>query len=226
MEQVAQLREQFPAWRRSSEEEFVNAVTHGMGFVLAAAGSVVVMSGVLATGNATLILGCAAYVMSLMAVYAMSTLSHCPTSFRAKLIFRQLDQAFIYLLIVGTYTPFSLAFLRGWHWHALLAAMWLIAGIGFVAKVFFSHNVHSVPVSSYLALGWMPILALPALWHFAPPGVFESILAGGVFYMVGTVFLARDDRVRHFHAIWHVCVISGSACHFLAILHYVVQTGD
>jgi len=225
MEQVAQLREQFPAWRRSSDEELVNAITHGLGFVLAAAGSLVVMSGVLATGNAALIIGCSAYVMSLIAVYAMSTLSHCPTSFRAKLIFRQLDQAFIYLLIVGTYTPFSLAFLQAWYWHALLAAMWLIAGIGFVAKVFFAHKVHSVPVSSYLALGWMPIVALPALWHYAPPGVFESILAGGVCFMIGTVFLARDDRVRHFHAVWHVCVISGSAFHFLAILHYVVQAG-
>jgi hemolysin III len=225
MEQVAQLREQFPAWRRSSEEELANAVTHGLGFVLAVAASVVMMSQVLDTGNLALIAGCGTYVMSLMAVYAMSTLSHSPTSFRAKLVFRQLDQAFIYLLIVGTYTPFALAFLHGWCWNLLLAAMWTVASTGFVAKVFFSHKVHSVPVTSYLVLGWMPIVALPALWLYAPPGVFQSILGGGMFYMLGTFFLTHDDRVRHFHAIWHLCVITGSAWHFIAILTYVVRAG-
>lgn len=225
MEQIAELRQEFPAWRRSSEEELVNAVTHGLGFVIAVAGSLVMMSDVLALGSTRLVVGCALYLTSLMAVYAMSTLSHCPTSFRLKLLFRQLDQAFIYLLIVGTYTPFALTYLHGWQWDLLMVAMWMVALAGFVSKVFFAHQVHAVPATSYLVLGWMPFIALPALWHVAPPGAFDAIIAGGVFYMVGTLFLTNDHRIRHFHAIWHLCVISGSACHFLALLVFVIRGG-
>ena len=225
MEQFAQLREQFPVWRRTAEEEQVNALTHGLGFVIALAGSLVMMSGVLALGNTRLIVGCALYLTSLIAVYAASTLSHSPTSFRWKLLFRQFDQAFIYLLIVGTYTPYALAYLHGWQWNLLLAAMWTVALAGFVAKLFFKHQVHAVPVKSYVVLGWMPIVALPALWHAAPSGAFEAIIAGGVFYTIGKLFLMHDDRVRHFHAIWHLCVIAGSTCHFLGILVFVVHGG-
>lgn len=223
MEQFAELRQEFPAWRRSSEEELANAVTHGLGFLIAVAGSLVMMSGAFALRDTRIIVGCGLYLMSLMAVYAMSMLSHSPTSFRAKLLFRQLDQAFIYLLIVGTYTPFALAYLHGWHWNVLLAAMWAVAISGFVAKTFFAHQVHAVPARSYILLGWMPAVALPYLWYFAPSGVFDSIIAGGVFYTLGTYFLSNDHRVRHFHAIWHLCVIAGSACHFLGILFFVVH---
>jgi hemolysin III len=222
---VAQLRQEYPAWRRTSEEEHVNAVTHGLGFVTSVAGSLVMMSGVLATGNMRFIIGCGLYLVSLMAVFAMSTLSHSPTSFRLKLLFRQLDQAFIYLLIVGTYTPFALAFLHGWYWNILMAAMWTVALTGFVAKVFFKHQVHAVPVKTYIALGWMPIVALPYLYFNAPAGAFDAIIAGGMFYTIGTYFLLKDDKVRHFHAIWHLCVMAGSACHFTGILVYVVHGG-
>jgi hemolysin III len=225
MDQIAQLRQEFPAWRRSSEEEYVNAVTHGMGFVISVGGSLVMMSAVLASGHTRLVIGCALYLMSLMAVYAMSMLSHSPTSFRSKLLFRQLDQAFIYLLIVGTYTPFGLAYLHGWHWNLLMAAMWAVAITGFVAKVFFKHQVHAVPVTSYLILGFMPLIAFPSIWMAAPAGAFDSIIAGGAFYMIGTYFLLNDDKVRHYHAIWHLCVIAGSACHFLGIFVYIVHGG-
>jgi hemolysin III len=225
MEQIAQLRQEYPAWRRSSEEELVNAITHGIGFAISVAGSVVMMSAVLATGNSQLAIGCGLYLVSLMAVYAMSMLSHSPTSFRSKLLFRQLDQAFIYLLIVGTYTPYALAYLHGWHWNVLMFMMWSVALTGFVAKTFFAHKVHSVPVSSYVALGWMPIVAIPSIYFAAPSGAFEAIIAGGVFYTLGTFFLLRDDKVRHFHAIWHLCVMAGSTCHFLGILFYVVRGG-
>ncbi len=225
MERCAHVRPDYPAWRRTSSEEFVNAVTHGLGFVLAVAGSLIMMSGVIASGNRVLLSGCGAYVISLLAVYAMSTLSHSATSVRWKSLFRQLDQAFIYVLIVGTYTPFSLAYLHGWMWNTLLAAMWLVALIGFVAKVLFAHRVEAVSVGSYVMLGWMPIVSLPVLYHVAPQGAFHSIIAGGVFYTVGTLFLVYDEHVKHFHAIWHLCVISGSACHFLGLLFFVVRGG-
>lgn len=225
MDHIAQLRQEYPAWRRSDEEEQVNAITHGLGFLISVAGSLVMMSGVLATGNMRFIVGCGMYLISLMSVYAMSTASHSPTSFRMRLMFRQLDQAFIYLLIVGTYTPYALAYLPGWQWNLLMAAMWTVALTGFIAKVFFKHQVHSVPVKTYIALGWMPIVAMPYLYFNAPEGAFNSIIAGGVCYTIGTYFLLNDDKVRHYHAIWHLCVMAGSACHFLGILVYVVHGG-
>src|SRR4051812_766347 len=223
MERCAQIRPDYPAWRRTSSEEFVNAVTHGLGFVLALAGAAIMMAGVIASRDSVLLTGCGAYVTSLLAVYAMSTLSHSATSVRWKSLFRQLDQAFIYVLIVGTYTPFSLAYLHGWTWNALLAAMWTVALVGFVAKVLFAHRVEAVSVGSYVMLGWMPIVSLPVLYHVAPQGVFDAIIAGGIFYTIGTLFLVYDEHVKHFHAIWHLCVISGSACHFLGLFFFVVR---
>ena len=225
MEQLAQLRPDYPAWRRSSSEELVNTVTHAFGFVVAVLGSLIMMSAVLVTGNRALTVGCVLYLVNLMAVYAMSTLSHSATSVRWKSLFRQLDQAFIYLLIVGTYTPFSIAYLHGWYWNVLMGVMWVVALTGFAAKVLFAHKVEAVSVTSYVFLGWMPIIALPALWFAAPPGAFDGIILGGMFYTVGTLFLTYDERVRHFHAIWHLCVLTGSACHFTALLVYVVHGG-
>jgi hemolysin III len=226
MEQYAPTRPDYPAWRRSGFDELVNAATHGLGFLIAAAASPVMMNGALTTGNPRLAVGCGIYLASLMAVYAMSTLSHSATSVRWKSLFRQLDQAFIYLLIVGTYTPFSLAYLHGWHWNLLMGAMWAVAGVGFIAKTFFAHRVEAVSVASYVLLGWMPIVTIPTLYQSAPSGVLDAILAGGLCYTVGTLFLVYDEHVKHFHAAWHVCVISGSACHFIGMLVFVVQGGN
>jgi len=213
---------EFPAWRRSAADELVNAATHALGLVLAIVGALVMADGVLAAGDAWLSIGCGVYLASLVTVYAMSTLSHCAMPRRWKSLFRRLDQGFIYLLIVATYTPFSLAYLRDGWWWLLLAAMWCVALAGFAAKVFFAHRVEVVSVVSYLVLGWMPMLAVPALLQSIPAGALWSMLAGGVCYTAGTLFLAFDERVRHFHAVWHLCVIAGSACHFLGILVFVV----
>jgi hemolysin III len=210
------------AWRRSPADELVNAATHGLGLALAIVGARVMASGLTARGDTWLVAGCGVYLATLVAVYAMSTLSHGSTSPRWKSLFRQLDQGFIYLLIVGTYTPFSIAFLRNGIWHALLAGMWAVALYGFVVKVFFVHRLEALSIRSYLLLGWVPIIAIPALLQSAPLGVSSMILAGGLCYMTGTLFLIYDEHVRHFHAVWHLCVIAGSACHFLGILRFVV----
>jgi hemolysin III len=211
-----------PAWRRSAADERVNALTHALGFVLAVIGALVMASGLVALGDARLRAGCAVYLTSLIAVYAMSTLSHSASSRRWKSLFRRLDQGFIYLLIVATYTPLSLYYLHGSFWAAVLVAMWAAALVGFVTKVFFAHRTEAVSVVSYLALGWMPALAVPQLIHAVPAPVLWSMFLGGVCYSVGTLFLTFDERVRHFHAAWHLCVIAGSACHFVGILVFVV----
>jgi hemolysin III len=108
----------------------------------------------------------------------------------------------------------------------LLGAMWVVALVGFAAKVFFAHRVEAVSITSYVLLGWMPIIAVPALWRSAPTGAIASMIAGGLCYTIGTLFLVYDERVRHFHAAWHLFVIAGSACHFLGILVFVVRGGN
>ena len=213
---------ELPAWQRSSADELLNAATHGFGLALAVVGALVMAGAVAADGDAWRIIGCGVYLASLVTVYAMSTLSHTVTSPRWRSLFRRLDQGFIYLLIVATFTPFSLAYLRGGWWWALLGAMWSVALFGFAAKVFFAHRVEAVSIASYILLGWMPIVAAPALMRLMPMGAFWWMVGGGLCYTVGTFFLMNDDRVRHFHAVWHVCVIAGSVCHFLGILIFVV----
>jgi hemolysin III len=228
MEHCSASQADFTALPQSSvaaDEELVNAITHGIGLVFAVVGALVMLAGVSARANSALATGCVAYLFTLVAVYAMSTLSHSATSPKWRTLFRQLDQAFIYLLIVGTYTPYSVAYLRGGFWWAMLAVMWCVALAGFASKAFFAHRIDGGSILSYLVLGWMSIIALPAIWHLAPSGEFALIIAGGVCYTIGTFFLLNDERVRHFHAAWHLWVIAGSACHFLGLLVFVVQGG-
>jgi hemolysin III len=211
-----------PPWQRSAAEERMNVVTHGAGLVLAIVGALVMAIAVASRGDLWIEIGCAVYLASLVCVYLMSTLSHGDWSLERKSFFRRLDQAFIYLLIAGTYTPFSLAYLRTGWWWALLGAMWFVAIVGFVSKLFFAHRVDAISIVSYVLLGWMPIMSAPALSTTLPLGAFVWMLIGGACYTLGTIFLVNDERVRHFHAIWHIFVIAGSACHFIGILLFVV----
>jgi hemolysin III len=218
-------RPDFSVLRPSADEELVNAITHGIGLAMAAVGTLIMMTGVTAHGTSRVAFGCAAYLFTLVAVYAMSTVSHTVTSPKWRAFFRQLDQAFIFLLIVGTYTPYSLAYLSGPFWNILLAFMWCFALAGFASKAVLKHRIETGSILPYLFLGWMSIIALPAIWQVAPAGVFTLILGGGVCYTIGTFFLLNDTKVRHFHAAWHLWVIAGSTCHFMGLLIYVVQAG-
>jgi len=219
----ATSRPDFSVLRPAADEELANAITHGLGLAMAVVGTMVMMSGVSLRADMRLSMGCAAYLFTLVAVYAMSTISHTVTTPRWRMLFRQLDQAFIFLLLVGTYTPHSIAYLHGFWWSALLTLMWMVALGGFASKAFFAHKIEDGSILPYLILGWMSIIALPAIWYLAPQGEFAMIIAGGVCYMIGTFFLLNDTRVRHFHAAWHIWVIAGSACHFYGLLKFVVQ---
>jgi hemolysin III len=211
-----------PAWHRSADDERINAITHAIGMVLAVVGALVMSSAAVGRADTWLDIGCGVYLASLMAVYTMSTLSHGTWPLRWKLLFRRLDQACIYLLIAATYTPFSLAYLRDVFWWTLLAAIWAVAIAGFIAKLFFAHRVDSISLTSYIVLGWMPMIAAPSLMRILPLGAFWWMVGGGACYTIGTLFLTFDQRVRHFHAVWHLCVIAGSVCHFVGILVFVV----
>ncbi len=134
-----------------------------------------------------------------------------------------LDQGFIYLLIAATYTPFSLVFLRTGPWWLFLAVMWTIAMFGFLSKILLAHRVDSVTIWIYVVLGWLPGIAAPTLVGPVPEAGLWWMLIGGLCYTVGTVLLILDNHVRHFHALWHLFVIAGSACHFFVILLFVAR---
>jgi len=165
---------------------------------------------------------CSAYAVSLMAVYAASTLSHLVHEPRLRSWYRSVDQGCIFLLIVGTYTPFGVA-IPGWNWPLeLLVLMWGMALAGFVSKVFYAHRVEAVSVFSCVLMGWMPCTTLPAFKGVFPVECLGIMLAGGLAYTIGTLFLVNDRRHWFFHATWHLFVIAGSTLHYLAILWYAV----
>ena len=211
----------YGSWQRFYREERVNALTHGLGLVLSVLGALVMVVSVVDRGDKWRMVGCAVYLASLVAVYAMSTLSHSFTSPGWRERFRALDQGTIYLLIAATYTPFSLAYLRTGPWWVLLGAMWAVALFGFLSKVLFAYRVDSVSIWTYVVLGWMPVVAVPSILPQLPMAALWGMLLGGLCYSIGTVFLICDQKVPHFHALWHLFVIAGSACHFVVILLFV-----
>jgi len=207
-------------WSRDPEE-VANTITHGLGFLLSVPGAIVMAIWVLREGDAWRLLGCMVYAASLVTTYAMSTLSHSCSSPNPKRLFRMLDQGFIYVLITASYTPFSLVFLRTGPGWLFLAVMWAIAMFGFLSKILLAHRVDASSIWIYVVLGWMGVAAAPSLVGLVPEAGLWWMLIGGLCYTVGAVFLVFDNHVRYFHALWHLFVIAGSACHFFVILLFV-----
>jgi hemolysin III len=203
-------------------DEHANLVTHGLGLVLSLVASGLLMVLVVETRSTIETVACAAYCFSLVGVYAASTLSHSFYDRAGRRVFRTLDQAFIFLLIAGSFTPFAAVnFGRGWAWPVLLGTMWALAmaGVGLVIRM---RNLTPGARNIYLILGWLPVLFSKAIFTTAPTEFIFWIFAGGGFYSVGTLFLKFDRHVRYFHALWHTFVIAGSICHYNATLLLVM----
>jgi hemolysin III len=208
---------------RSLAEELANSLTHGIGLILSLVGGLLLIGEVLAQPNTWRLAGCGIFASALVAVYAASTLSHAVTRPSWRLAFRILDQAFIYLLIVGTYTPFALEYLRfGW-WWVFFSLIWAAALVGFFSKLIFLHRINAVTIWSYVLLGWLPIIPAWTYLDVVPWGALVLIFVGGLCYTAGTVFLVLDHRPFHFHAIWHLFVMAGSSFHFCGVLFYVAR---
>ena len=203
-------------------EETVNSVTHGIGLLMSIPGAVGLLIAAWLYGNVWHLVGCGVYAATLVGVYAASTLSHFLQGRDLKRLFRVLDQAFIYLLIAGTYTPFALGYLRAGWWWLLSGLVWGIALAGFFSKTVWRHRIDRIAIWTYVGLGWLPAIAITRVLQLAPVGVFWWLIVGGFCYTIGIVFLKLDARVRYFHATWHVVVIAGSICHYVAILLYVM----
>ena len=206
--------------RRTDKEEFWNCLTHSVGFGLSLIGAAFIIPK-FSSRPAPLLISTATFAVALIIVYAFSALSHYFRDPKRLALFRQLDQAAIYLLIVASYSPFSIVHLDGWWWHSVLGGMWLLALIGFASKLFFAHRVESVSIWLYLLLGWIPFFSGMPFVGLVPAPTVGMILLGGLFYSGGTWFLFNDQRAWYFHSIWHLFVIAGSATHFLAVYWFV-----
>jgi hemolysin III len=203
-------------------EESLNCITHAIGMILSVVGAWV-MAGVLGRGDPWRVAGCSIYLASLIALYTMSTLSHTFQAPRRRSFFRALDQGAIYLLIAGSYTPFSLAYLRTELWWVLFALIWIVALYGFLSKFLFAHRVEAVSMWPCLLLGALPMLSIPTLVGMLSIGALWWMMVGVFCYVAGLWFWLNDRRARHFHAVWHLLVIAGSACHFIGILLFVAM---
>ncbi len=197
-----------------------NAITHGIGAVLAVAGAVYLIAAS-TRGNAWQVFSCAVFATTLVLVYVCSTLYHSLVRTRARHVFQVLDHSAIYLLIAGTYTPFTLVSLRGPVGWLLFGAVWAMAVAGVIFKSLAVGRFAVASAVVYLFQGWFVVFAARPLlqaigWHGA-----IWLGAGGLAYTLGIIFFALD-RLRYFHATWHVFVLAGSIAHYFAILFHVV----
>ena len=200
-------------------EEVAHALTHGVGLVASVGGLVTLVAAAWLRGDAWHIVGGSIFGTTLVLLYATSTLYHGIRSPRVKRLFQRLDHAAIFLLIAGTYTPFTLVSLRGgWGW-TLLAIVWGLAILGILLEV--AAHTRRVSVPLHLAMGWLGVIAAAPLVRSVPADGLLLLALGGVAYTLGVVFYAWR-RLPYHHAVWHLFVMAGSACHFSCVLGYVI----
>jgi hemolysin III len=203
-------------------EELANTLTHGVGAVLSVAGLAVLALVASRRGPVAVLVGCVVFGAALVVLYTASTLYHAlgHVHERARTLLRALDHSAIFLLIAGTYTPFTLVSLRGpWGW-SLFAVVWSLAVAGIALRLALRRRPTALFVSLYLAMGWCVVVALRPLVAAVPPGGIALLVAGGLAYSVGVVFYLWRS-LPYGHAIWHGFVLAGSACHYAAVLRYV-----
>lgn len=205
-----------------SNEDLANTLTHAAGAALSIAALALLVAAAALRGTALHVVTCAVFGASLVLLYASSTLYHALPEGRAKRLFLILDHSMIYVLIAGTYTPFMLVTIRGpWGW-SIFGAVWGLAAAGVVFKSFFVGKLKRLSTAAYLLMGWCVIVAIRPLLASLPPAGFGWVLAGGLAYTAGVAFYA--SRWRFAHAVWHLFVLAGSACHVWAVYSYVVPS--
>lgn len=204
-----------------SAEEVANTITHGFGLVLSIIGFVVLVSLAISRGDGWSIASCVVYGLSLVTLYAASTIYHSVLSPTLKKRLQIVDHCGIYLLIAGTYTPFGLIIADTSLGRGLLVAIWAFAIVGILTKLVIGDRFPAINVISYLVMGWLGVFAVPPLFNAL--GLMPVILAfaGGVAYSLGVIFFPWKS-IKHHHAIFHIFVLLGSIIHYAAIVIYVV----
>jgi len=205
----------------SLSEELINSISHGVGALvsISAVTLLIVMASV--ETDAWTIVAVSIYGGSLFLLYLASTLYHSIPFVKAKRVLQLVDHCAIYLLIAGTYTPFLMVSMRGYLGWAVFGMVWALAVAGIILKLSAPSKLHSLHVVNYVVMGWIGMLVAPALLQAMSPMTVNLVIAGGIVYTVGVIFYALD-RLPYAHSIWHLFVLGGSCCHYIAIYNDMI----
>ncbi|PKQ19655.1 MAG: hemolysin III [Actinobacteria bacterium HGW-Actinobacteria-6] len=204
-------------------EEIANAITHGLGVGLSIVAMTLLVASAAIWGNGWHLSSAIVYGVTMLLLYVSSTLYHSIPGDKARHVLKIIDHSSIYLLIAGTYTPFTLVTLResgGW-W--LFGVVWSLAIVGVALEAFWVYRPKWVSAVVYLGMGWLVVVVINPLVANLPSGGLWLLVAGGLAYTLGTIFYVLK-RVPYTHAVWHLFVLAGSVCHFLAVMLYVLPT--
>lgn len=202
-------------------EEAANSISHGLGFLLAVAGAPLLIVAATRRGTLADVIAVTVFAAAMAVLYLASTIYHALPEGRAKHLFHVLDHAAIYLLIAGTYTPFTLGVLQGgWGW-SLFGVIWGLAIAGVLMKMVAGIRWHGVSTAIYVGMGWLALIAAKPLWESLPLAGLLWLLAGGIAYTAGVAFYIQKS-LRFSHLVWHLFVLAGTGCHFIAVLFYAI----
>jgi hemolysin III len=205
---------------QSRGEEIANSVSHGAGLVAALVGAPILIVQAMRSAEAAFIAAAGVFAATIVLLYLASTIYHGLPVGKGKRVFRVLDHSSIYLLIAGSYTPFTLGVLRGaWGW-TLFGIVWGLAGAGVALKASGKASNPILSTGLYLLMGWVVVVAVSPLVSRMPLAGLLWLLAGGLFYTAGILFFAIDSRLRYGHFVWHMFVLAGTVCHYFAVLWY------
>lgn len=204
----------------SVNEEIANAVSHGLGALLSIIGMIVLISNAVIAEDVTRVVSFSIYGTSMVLLFLASTLYHSVVDEKLKQLFKLLDHCAIYLLIAGSYTPLMLISLQGPLGYTMLTLVWLIALGGIVFKIKFGHKYKKISLTTYLGMGFLSLPIIHKLSQALPEGGLTLLAAGGAVYCAGVFFYVKKT-VPYTHAIWHLFVLGGAACHFFLMYYYV-----
>lgn len=214
------MQEPKPSIQYSSREEILHSASHGVGLLLSIAGLILLLDLALVRGDARLVTACGVFGVTLILLYLASTLYHGISNAEAKRVLRMLDHSAIYLLIAGTYTPFTLVSLGGTQGWVLFGVVWGLAILGILLKIFAMGRFRWLSIVLYLGMGWLALVALEPMIAAVGPAGMWLVFLGGMAYTSGVIFYVL--RRPYCHAIWHGFVLAGSILHFFAVLLYVI----
>lgn len=200
-------------------EEIANSVSHGIGLGLAITATPILIVAAARAGSAWNLVGVSIFAASMMLLYLASTLYHALTHTTAKRVFRLIDHGAIFLLIAGTYTPFTLGIMRGPLGWTLFGLVWSLAAFGLITKAIFGAHHPWLSVPLYLVMGWLAVIVAPQYLFRLPLPALIWLLAGGFAYTAGVICF-KAHAIRYSHFAWHLFVIAGTVCHFFAVLWY------
>ncbi len=205
---------------QSGAEEWANSLSHGIGLLAALVATPFLILRAVNIGDPAFVVGVSIFGAAMIVLYFCSTLYHLMPAGRAKRVCKIIDHSAIYLLIAGTYTPFTLGALSGpWGW-TLFGIIWGLAALGILLKAFNRLNHRGWSIGLYLLMGWLVLVALHPLSHAVPTAGMLWLVGGGLAYMLGVVFFVLDSKIYFSHFVWHLFVLGGTLCHFVAIFGY------